>query len=202
MPFAVTDTLPPPVPLEPPRKRWTRAECDALEASGLLNTHRLELIEGDLIDKTGKKRPHSNALSFVLRWTVGAFGFPHVQTEVSIDIAPGDNPSNEPEPDLIVLSRPAETFRSANPQPEDLRLVVEVSDSTLRFDRSVKARLYARAGILEYWIVDVKGRLLIVHRDPHHGEYTSVIAYAEHESVAPLAAPASLCCVKDLLPPE
>ena len=48
----------------------------------------------------------------------------------------------------------------------------------------------------------LKGRCLIVHRDPRHGEYTSVIAYAEHESAAPLAAPASPCCVRDLLPPE
>ncbi len=55
---------------------------------------------------------------------------------------------------------------SANPQPGDIRLLVEISDTSLKYDLSVKAALYARAGIFEYWVVDVNGRRLIAHRDP------------------------------------
>jgi Uma2 family endonuclease len=76
-------------------------------------------------------------------------------------------------------------------------LVVEISDSTLGFDLTTKAELYARAGIVEYWVVDVAARRLIVHRDPREGLYRAVTAYAEQESVAPLAAPHSALAVAE-----
>jgi Uma2 family endonuclease len=65
---------------------------------------------------------------------------------------------------------------------------VEISDSTLGFDLTSKAELYARAAIIEYWVVDIAARRLIVHRDPREGLYRSVTAYAEHEILAPLTA--------------
>jgi Uma2 family endonuclease len=74
-------------------------------------------------------------------------------------------------------------------RPADLRLVVEVSDSTLGFDLTTKAELYARAGIAEYWVVDVAARRLIVHHEPREGLYRSVTAYNEEETVTPLASP-------------
>src|SRR5947209_7069527 len=95
-----------------------------------------------------------------------AFGERFVHPESPIDVAPEDNPTNEPEPDLIVLNRDLSNFSSANPRPQDLHLVVEVSDTTLNFDLTIKTALYARAGIVEYWVLDVSGRRLIVHRDP------------------------------------
>lgn len=111
-----------------------------------------------------------------------------INSTAPIDVAPEDNPTNEPEPDLIVLSKPSREFKD-NPQPSDLRLVVEISDSNLSFDLTTKAGLYARAKIVEYWVVDIPGRRIIVHRDPQEGQYRSVIAYAEQESVKPLASP-------------
>jgi hypothetical protein len=86
-----------------------------------------------------------------------------------------------------VLKREFATFDS-NPQPQDLDLVVEIADSTLKFDLTVKAALYARAAIVEYWVLDVAGRRLIAHRSPVSGAYTSVAVYAENEIIAPLAA--------------
>ena len=91
--------------------------------------------------------------------------------------------------DLIVLTRPSREFQDTNPRPSDLCLVVEISDSTLGFDLTAKAELYARAGIVEYWVVDIPARRLIVHRDPRKGLYSSVTVYSERESVAPLASP-------------
>jgi len=197
MPTAVTDL---PVQLGPPRKLWKRPEYDELYSSGLLNGQRLELIEGELIDKMGKKRPHVNSLSLLLGWLLEAFGRRRVNPEAPIDVAPEDNPSNEPQPDLIVLKRDLSYFTKENPRPEDLHLVVEVADSSLGFDLTTKAALYARAGILEYWVLDVAGRRLIVHRDPQAGRYVSVAAYGEEESVAPLAAPESLLRIRDAFP--
>ena len=197
MPTAVTNL---PVQSDPQRKLWTRSEFDELYSSGLLNEQRLELIEGELIDKMGKKRPHGNSLRLLHRWLVGVFGWPLVGQEEPIDVAPEDNPTNEPEPDLIVSKRDLSSFTSENPRPEDLQLVVEVADSRLGFDLSTKAALYARAGILEYWVLDVPGRRLIVHRDPQAGRCVSVAAYGEDESVAPLAAPQSYLRIRDAFP--
>jgi Uma2 family endonuclease len=178
-----------PPPLVPPRKRWTREQCATLEASGLFEKERLELVDGELISKMGKNRPHVNTFRLMLVWLQKTFGDRFVDAEAPIDVNPGDNPSNEPEPDLIVLNRECATFISANPQPSDIHLVVEIADSTLTFDLTVKAALYARAGIVEYWVLDVAGRRLFSHRHPVSGCYTSVTIYSEHEPVAPLAAP-------------
>ena len=197
MPTSVTQRPYRPVPTDPPRKRWTRAECATLESSGLWDQQRLELVHGELISKMGKKRPHVNALVAVQAWMVRTFGEQFVNPEAPIDVAPEDNPTNEPEPDLVVLARPSREFRDANPRPADLRLVVEISGSTLGFDLTTKAELYARAGIVEYWVVDFAARRLIVHRDPRQGLYCSVTAYSEEETVTPIASPQEDFRVKD-----
>lgn len=189
MPTVFTETPARPVPLDPPRKRWTREECAVLEASGLWEQQKLELVEGELFSKLGKKRPHVNSLTLLAECLAQIFGFRFVNHAAPIDVAPEDNPTNEPEPDVIVLKRESSHFRSGNPGPEDLRLVVEIADTSLNFDLTTKAALYARAGIVEYWVLDVARRRLLVHRDAKASGYASIIAYSEHESVAPLAAP-------------
>ena len=178
----------------PPRKRWTRGECRTLEAAGLWERERLELIEGELISRMGKKRPHVNAMIYVMKWLTEVFGPLYVTPEAPIDVSPEDNPANEPEPDLVVLKQPCSAYESANPGPSDVRLLVEISDTTLAFDLGIKARLYARAGIPEYWVVDVVGRRIVVHREPVHrepraGAFENVASYREGESIAPLSAP-------------
>jgi Uma2 family endonuclease len=200
MPTTFIETPAPPVPLVPPRKRWTREECAVLEASGLFEQERLELVEGELISKMGKNRPHANSALLLAEWLVQIFGFRFVNKEEPIDVAPEDNPTNEPEPDLIVLKRESTLFPSSKPRPEDLRLVVEVADTSLNFDLTTKAALYARAGIIEYWVLDVARRRLLVHRDPKGGGYAAIIAYGEDESVAPLAAPEAEFRVADAFP--
>ena len=191
MPTVLIDLPSRPAAGDPPRKHWTRLECEALAASGLLDQQRLELIEGQLISKMGKKRPHVNALTLMHAWLLEVFGPRFVNPGAPIDVSPQDNPTSEPEPGIIVLNRDIRHVTSANPRPEDLHLVVEVADTTLAFDLTTKAALYARAGIVEYWVLDVIGRRMVVHRNPQFGKYTVVMAYSEQESVAPLAAPQS-----------
>jgi len=193
VPTAVIDL---PLKIDPPRKRWTRAEYESLSEEAL-GGERLELVEGELISKMGKKRPHVNAVTLLQAWLMQAFGVRFVNAEAPIDVAPEDNPSSEPEPDIIVTTRDLSHFQS-NPRPADLRLVAEIADTTLWFDLNTKARLYARAGIAEYWVVDVSGRRMIVHRDPRDGEYRTVAAYGADERVAPLAAPGSDLLVRDV----
>ena len=198
MPTVVTERPYRPAPTDPPRKRWTRAECLSLESTGLWDQQRLELVDGELISKMGKKRRHVNALVAVQDWLIRTFGAQFVNPEAPIDVAPEDNPTNEPEPDLVVLAKPSREYEDANPRPGDLRLVVEISDSTLGFDLTAKAELYARAGIVEYWVIDVSARRLIVHRDPGAGIYRSVTVYSEDEAASPLASPVSSFKIADM----
>lgn len=196
MPAAVTDTT---LNTDPPRKRWTRAEYEALSGTAL-NGERLELVSGELISKIGKKRPHVVALVLLQNWLAKVFGDRFVNPEAPIDVAPEDNPTSEPEPDIIVLRRDMTELLGANPSASDLHLVVEIADTTLGFDLTAKAALYARAGIREYWVLDLPGKRMIVHRGPQSGQYRTIAAYAQTESVAPLAAPGSELRVADVIP--
>jgi Uma2 family endonuclease len=201
MPATLTERPAPPAVQCPPRKRWTRAECDRLEALGIFEQQIIELIEGELIDKKmSKNPPHVDAAALFYGWLILVFGARFVNSEAPVDVAPEDNPTNEPVPDIIVLKRGFAGFRTSRPQPRDLDLVVEIADTSLPFDLTVKAALYARAGIAEYWILDVIGRRLIVHRNPEGDRYASVTSYDEQESVAPLAAPNSSFAIRAAFP--
>jgi Uma2 family endonuclease len=158
-----------PPPGYPPRKRWTRSECKSLEVTGLWDREKLELIDGDLISKMGKNWPRVNTTALVMKWLTAVFGALYALQDAPIDVSPEDNPTNEPEPDLIVLEQPCSAYKTASRVPADVRLLVEISDTTLAFDLGIKARLYARAGISEYWVVDVTGRRIVVHSRPACG---------------------------------
>jgi Uma2 family endonuclease len=112
------------------------------------------------------------------------------------------DPASEPEPDVcVVRGEPRDYLRSHPSRPV---LIVEVAESGLNIARMVKARLYARAGIREYWIVDLKGRALEVYRRPtgraRVPRYRSVRRLGPRESIAPLAAPRCRVRVASLLP--
>jgi Uma2 family endonuclease len=184
----------------PGRKRWTRKECDWLRENGLL-TGRYELIDGEIINKMGQKPPHAYVITALFTWLTGLFGAAYVRIQSTIDVSASSPQYDEPEPDAAVTAQPYTAYAEQHPGPIDLLLLAEVSDTTLRFDRVAKAALYARAGIGEYWVVDVNGRQIFVHREPSPEGYRDVAAYAEHEMLAPLARPGDPVRVGDLLPP-
>ncbi|MDX1935211.1 MAG: Uma2 family endonuclease [Capsulimonadales bacterium] len=169
----------------------------ALFDAGLLSEGPFELIEGEILHKMGKRRPDVHVTMRALGWLIGVFGLDYVQKEDPIAL----DEHNEPEPDCVVLTHPAEYYLAVGTPPaSDVRLVIEVADSTLAEDRRIKSRLYAMAGIPEYWIVDITGRQLLVHRVPQNDVYTSVVAVTSTESIACLAAPDAPVRVSSLLP--
>ena len=105
---------------------------------------------------------------------------------------------SEPEPDVAVVSGPMRDYRDAH--PTSAVLVVEVSHESLRYDRTVKQRLYARCGIPEYWLLALTEARLEVYRDPAGDGYQSVASHAAGDEVAPLARPDARIVVGDLLP--
>lgn len=112
----------------------------------------------------------------LMSWLERVFGEGCVNPEAPIDVAPEDNPTTEPDPDLIVLNRNPDAFLKGNPRPADL-LVIE-----------------------EYRVLDIARRRMIAPRDPQPGGYASVAAYAADESVSPLAAPEAHLRVGDTFP--
>src|ERR1035438_9457213 len=91
--------------LDVPRKIWTREEAHALADLGFPNASKLELIDGELLDRMGKKRPHVLWQHLILTWLRAQFSDEHVQMESPIDVSAEDNTRSEPEPDLIVTAK-------------------------------------------------------------------------------------------------
>ena len=96
---------------------------------------------------------------------------------------------SEPQPDLVLLRFRDDYYASALPTPSDVLLLIEVADSSLKFDRDVKAGLYARHGLLEVWLQDVEHSALLVHRTPSPEGYRDVRIFRRGERVTPLAFP-------------
>ena len=172
---------------------------------GLLGPNdRVELIEGDIVQKMPQSSPHSTALMAGLDALRLAFpvGFV-VRPQLPLSI--GD--LSQPEPDLVVVAGSARDYSRAQPEAAAAVLVVEISDSTLLPDQTTKAALCARAGVRDYRIVNVPERSLEVYRKPlpmddallGHG-YQDLVRLAESETIAPLAAPGFPVAVADLLP--
>ncbi len=157
---------------------------------------RLELIEGELVRMSPINAPHAAAvkrLTELLRDRLGKRALVGVQDPIVLD------DQSEPEPDISVLRRRADYYANAHPSPADVLLVVEVSDTTLEYDRDVKARLYARAGIPETWVVDLNGDRVIVFRDVDNGEYTHMESVRRGADMTPSAFPDGTLHVDDIL---
>ena len=185
----------------PRRKRFTRSEVARLSEVGVFEGQRYELIEGDLIDKMGQNPPHAGTLAWVSLWLAKTFATAVVRCQLPIEVASEDRERSEPEPDCVVPAEPGRVYFERHPRGDELLLLVEVSDTTSRFDRTVKAALYARASVPEYWVLDVSARALFVHRHPSGGNYRQVTRLAEDETVAPDSRPDAVVQVSELLPP-
>lgn len=177
-------------------RRWTRNEYDRMIAAGLFAPgERVELIDGEILQVSPQGRLHATAVRLVgesLRTTFG-IGF-NVRTRLPLALGL----ASEPEPDVAVVVGTARNYRDAH--PENALLVVEVADSTLDLDRQRKGSLYARAGIADYWIVNLIDCCIEVYREPLSGRYASVHSFLTGDRIAPLASPQSMVAVADLLP--
>ncbi len=162
----------------------------------------IELIAGQLIVAEPKGSPHATAVSLTADALRAAFGPGWVvreQDPVALD------DESEPEPDVVVVPGARRDYRAEHPSRP--ALVVEVTESSLAFDRRDKGSLYARAGVEDYWIVNPQRRVLEVYRQPalassahYGGKYRSVRLLKAGATVSPLVAPAATIAVADLLP--
>jgi len=175
---------------------WTREDCRKFEADGVLPA-RWELVQGEIISKMGINRPHSMMAKRIDTWLSSVFPTSWNLPTCSIDVAPEDNPTSEPEPDITILRRPADEIEG-NPRPADIALIVEVSDTTLEHDLGPKAGLYARAGIQEYWVLDINARVIHQHREPSLEGYRSLRTVTGSSVLSPLAKPEATLTAEEL----
>lgn len=169
--------------------RITVAEYDEMIARGDFEPsedHRVELIEGELVSMYPTGEPHEEAVDILNEWSfrAGPIDQIRVRSQQSVGLP---ELASVPQPDLAWVRR--RSYATLRPQPEDVLLVVEVADSSLAKDRGVKSRLYARSGVADYWIVNIKDRSIEVRRDPEGDTYRSRTTYRPGQSIAPLAFP-------------
>jgi Uma2 family endonuclease len=162
--------LPPPIT----RHRIKAEQFHKMAEVGIfLPDERVELIDGNMIDMAPINSFHCGMVCWLTQTFMEiALGkaIVHIQNALRL------SPTAEVYPDLALLKSRPDFYRHAHPGPEDVLLVVEVADSSAAFDRSVKAELYARHGIPEYWIVDIPARSIRFHRTPLDGRYTDITA--------------------------
>ena len=177
------------------RRRWRRDEYYRMLEVGILHDNeRVELIDGEVLERAAEYAPHSTGVGLTQDLLTAAFGRGYViRVQHPLWLADSD-----PEPDIAVVQGTRRDF--ATEHPTSSVLVIEVSHATLAYDRVDKVALYAQAGIPEYWILNLVDRQLEVHRDPEGAAYRTRLALRAGDSVAPLAKPESPIAVADLLP--
>ena len=179
--------------------RWTvDGYLSIIEAGILTELHATELLAGTIIQKMPSNKPHDAAVSFVQDYfTERYFGTHTLRSERAIRLSA----TSMPEPDFVVAVFREDKYKDQWPTPPDVLLLIEVSDTTLSIDRGSKRELYAKAGIREYWIVNVTSQQVEVHLTPDatDGTYRQLITSGRGQTFeSPFAGPVA---VDDLLPP-
>jgi Uma2 family endonuclease len=180
-----------------PRRKLDVVEYHRMAAAGILTEEdRVELIEGELIAMSPIGDRHAGT---TLRLNRALFRAAGDRALVGVGHPIRLDRMSEPQPDFVLLAPRADDYTGGHPGPEDVLLAIEVSDSSLRFDRTIKLPLYGGHGIREYWIVDLVGRCVEVCRQPHPGGYASVTRAAPGEDLEPEALPGLRLRVSDIL---
>jgi Uma2 family endonuclease len=179
------------------RKRFTADEYQRMGQVGiLLEGDRVELIDGEIVTMTPIGPRHDACVARANRALVRAAGDDAIvlpQGSVRLDL------HSEPQPDFAVLRPRSDFYASRHAGPGDILLLIEIAESSIRYDRQVKAALYARAGIPEYWLADLNTNVVWRYSWPEGGAYKGVDQHRRGQSLAPTLLPTCLIAVDELL---
>ena len=169
------------------RVRFSREAYYRMFEIGVLDrTKRYELIDGEIVMMSPSSPDHGAFIRRLIRFFVRALPDTFACSP-QLPVIIGDH--SEPEPDLAVIRQPDDDYRGEHPSPSDVVLLVDVSKTSLSFDLGKKLALYAKSNIAPYWVVDVVGRRVLVHRDPSEAGYRTVEIFGPQGSIAPLTIP-------------
>ena len=179
------------------RKRFTVDDYYRMAEVGILaHTERVELIEGEIVEMSPIGNRHAmtvNRANMIFARGIGDKAVVAIQNAAHIDLY------NEPQPDVVLIRPREDFFGTRHPQPEDVLLLIEVSETSFRFDRNVKLPIYARSGTREVWIVDLNTDVIHTFRKPKDNRYTEVETRNRNETISPEAFPDFLINAGDLL---
>lgn len=191
-----------PLTLEPTLlKRWTVQDYHRMSEVGILPPdERTELLSGQITLMAAKGTPHVTALR-LLATTLDTLlanepVFVITQDPIQLD------DFSEPEPDLAIVQGTIQDYVEHHPRPDQVYLVVEVADSTLKQDCEVKDKLYAQAGIADYWVLDLNNRQLHIYREPKSTGYTRHLILTEPNQASPSTFPNLTLSLTQILPPK
>jgi Uma2 family endonuclease len=182
------------------RHRFTVDEYHKMAEVGLLTEDdRVELIDGEVIDMApiGELHfGHVNRFNGVFGRLFSDRAVVHIQNPVRLGL------HREPQPDVVLLKPRDDYYASKMPTPDDVLLLVEIADSSLDYDRNTKVPLYAEAGIVEYWIVNLVDDLILVYRDPGPAGYGVLRVLRRGDTIRPLSFSEVEIAVSDILRPR
>jgi Uma2 family endonuclease len=175
-------------------RRFTADEWGQMVKLGIFaEDERLELIEGEIVEMAPIGNPHGRCVSQLNAPLVRGVGD---RALVWINGPVRLGPASVPEPDIVLVRK--RSYRSGEPTPEDILMIVEVADSSLRYDQTTKLRLYARAAVPEYWVVGVESEWIDVYCSPEGDRYREHRRASLGETVAPAAFPDVIVAVADV----
>jgi len=185
------------MPAELRARRFTTDEFYRMGEAGVLGPEeRLELIEGEILEMSPIGDRHMVCVDQAAELFFAAFkGKAKVRTQGSFRL----NIRNVPQPDLVLFRPNVDYPTTTRAKPENCFLVIEVSDSSLRYDTNIKVPIYAKTGIPEVWIEDLKNDLLIVYRNPSSEGYSTSMSLTPDDSVSLSAFPDISFSVRELL---
>jgi Uma2 family endonuclease len=181
-------------------KVWTVQDYHRMSELEILDPNeRTELISGQIIYMVAKGTPHVITLQLLastLLDQLGRTALIRTQDPISLDN------SSEPEPDLVIVRGNILDYADRHPQPADIYLVVEVASSTLKQDCEIKDKLYAKASIADYWVIDIPNHQVHIFRDPTSTGYTSHLILTAPQTISSLAFPDIAIAIASILPPK
>jgi Uma2 family endonuclease len=193
----ITATAP---PMRLKRKRWKRIEYEKMVASGVLKENdKLELVEGELFEKMTLHPPHASVMMAFQKLLSRQLpdGY-EARNQLPIALSG----MSEPEPDFAVVIGSSRDY--SRQHPTTALWIIEVAESSLAYDRIKKGNMYAKAGISDYWIVNINERVIEVYRDPikvnGRGRWQTQLKVAEGETATPLHFTEISVAVTDILP--
>ena len=179
------------------RRLFTIEEYECMGRAGILHEdERVELIDGEIIQMAAMGDEHARCVNDLAEWLIPRL---RGRARVTIQTPVRLGPRQELEPDIAVVRRRPDRYRTALPGPEDVLFIIEVADTSPAYDRDLKLLRYSAAGIPEVWIVDLEGERVLVYRRPHGGSYEHAETVERGGPLVPQAFPDLALPVADLL---
>ncbi len=179
-------------------RSWSLPEYHRLIELGILTSaDQVQLINGQLVEMSPQNSPHA---STVQRATEYLRSLVWQQASVRSQLPVSLPPNSEPEPDIAIVQINENEYVDHHPRAEDMLLIVEVADTSLDFDTNEKAQLYAKAGVGDYWVIDINSGVVYIARDPKDGNYQQFFSLNHSDTVELLMMPGITVHIAQLFP--